>query len=431
MESESLGRGRLFGSAQLRSIGGILVAGAVINLVAFLMTVLAARELGPRDFGQLGIMLAVMMFASTILDCGTSVSVVRSYQLDQARRQSLMRVVLSWKWVLAILVTAVAWPLAGPGSRLFFGGAGASAGEFAWTMAGAGLMAIWVSVRALFQAREEFVALSVVSYLYAFARIVALATAVHLQRMAAADYFVAIYVLPLIVLLPVASLVLMRRSRSEGDPESAPGGRIWPCIRELLQYGRWVALSAVSYAFLWRLPQFRLSHAGEQSELGYYTAGLTFIAIFSLLNDSARTVILPRVAAMRGGADRQRFRGDIRRWVAWYYLAMVLLVAVLVSVQVLVLGQQYRLGVPIFLVMSLGTVLTIHAGLLNSLIHSHGVPHLDAAANVLRVLVLGALLLLVPPKGLQVAAAFAAVVAAGEWALAVIVRRREAVCGSV
>lgn len=426
MGSESSGRTLPVGLVDVRSIGGILVAGAVNNLVALLMTILAARELGPRDFGQLGLMLAVMMFASTVLDCGTSVSVVRSYQVDDTGRPQLLRVVLGWKWSLAILVTALALPLSGPASRLFFGGAGTTAGEFAWTMAGAGLMAIWVSVRALFQARKEFVALSVVSYLYAFVRIAALLVAVLMQRQTAVEFFVAIYVLPLLVLLPVTSFLLVRRSREEHGGIVVRDTGIWWRVRELLRYGRWVALSSACYAFLWRLPQFRLGHAGDPAELGYYTAGLTFIAVFSLLNDSVRTVILPRVAAMRGNEDRQRFRGVIRRWVAWYYGGMALLVAVLLLLQAAVLGPEYRSGMPIFLVMSLGTVLTLHAGLLNSLVHSHGLPHIDAAANVLKVLVLGAVMFLVPPQGLAVAAAFAAVMAAGEWTLTAVVLRREA-----
>lgn len=427
MEAQSVGRARPFSSMAIRSIGGILIAGAVNNIAAFIMTMLVARELGPRDFGQLGVMLAVMMFAGSILDCGTSVSAVRSYKNDIGGRSTLLRTMLGWKWLLAVAVTACAWPAADIGSGLFFGGNGATRAEFTWTIAGAGLMAVWVSVRALFQAREEFVALSVVTYIYAGMRGIALVGAVLMQRRDAADFFVAIYVVPLLIILPAASLVLLRRSgmeRTEGDG----GGLDQACRRigGLLGYGRWVAISSIAYASLWRLPQFRLSHAGGSEELGYYTVGLTFVAVFTLLNDSVRTVMLPRVAAMNGNEDRQNFRSAIRRWVGLYYVGMALLVAFLVMVQVLVLGEQYRLGVPIFLVLSLGVTLTLHAGLLNSLVHSHGVPHLDAGANVLKVLVLGAVFFVIPARGLEVAAAFALVMALGEWSLTLVVRRREA-----
>ncbi len=189
-----------------------------------------------------------------------------------------------------------------------------------------------------------------------------------------------------------------------------------------------MAATAVIYALLWRLPQFVLSHRASGAEVEYYSAGITFIAVFTLMNDSLRMVLLPRVAGIRTTSGRKEFRDSMRRWARPYFLVMGAVVVVSWAVQVFLLGAAYRPGIPVFIILSLGTIATLYGGLLNSLVHSHGVPYLDTAANSVKFVALGVGLFLVPADCVSVAALFASIVMLGEWGLVWIIRAREKAC---
>ena len=206
------------------------------------------------------------------------------------------------------------------------------------------------------------------------------------------------------------------------------GGATGRILQQVYSYGRWVATTAVIYALLWRLPQFVLSHRASGAEVGYYSAGITFIAVFTLMNDSLRMVLLPRVAGIRTTSGRKEFRDSMRRWARPYFLVMGAVVLVSWAVQVFLLGAAYRPGIPVFIILSLGTIATLYGGLLNSLVHSHGVPYLDTAANSVKFVALGVGLLLVPADCVSVAALFASIAMLGEWGLVWIIRAREKAC---
>jgi O-antigen/teichoic acid export membrane protein len=419
---------RLRQSPFLRSVSGVFGAGLVNNGVSFLMTIIAARVLGPQEFAVLGIMLAVMMFGSTVLDFGVSVSLVRLFHASEVPRKQLVTVVLGWKIVVSVLAVVLAVPVAPLGKSAFFGHLPVTDGEFIWAVGGAGLLSLWTTVRAVYQAREEFTALVTSTYWYAGLRFAAIAGAMIFSLKSASVFVIAIYILPLLLILPVAAGQQVFRA-SRGNDEGAVG---WSprdaggTLRRILGYGRWVALSAVSYALLWRLPQFALSHRATETEVSYYSLGITFIAFFSLMNDSMRMVLLPRVAGMQSPAQRSEFRASMRRWAFPYFVGMGVLVVVLWAVQILALGDEYRPGIPVFLLLSAGTIATLYGGLINSLVHSHGIPQLDAGMNCVKVAALALGLWLVPPSSVPVAALFAAIVAIGEWSLVLIVRTREA-----
>lgn len=400
-------------------------AGLVNNGVTFLMTVLAARILGPQEFAVLGIMFAVMMFGSTVLDFGVSVSIVRLFHASDIARDELVTVVLGWKVVLGLAAVLLALPGAPLGKPLFFGQLPVTTGEFVWAVAGAGLLSLWTTVRAVYQAHEQFAALVRATYWYAGLRLLAIAGTIILGLTSVSAFVVAIYILPLLVVLPFTAGRQIRQAWHVAGgrwSNRAPG----MVLRRVLGYGRWVALSAVSYALVWRLPQFALSHRASDVEVSYYSLGITFIAFFSLMNDSMRMVLLPRVAGMQSRAQRLEFRAAMKRWAIPYFAGMAALVAALWAVQWLALGDEYRRGIPVFLILSAGTVVTLYGGLINSLVHSHGIPQLDAGMNCAKVAVLAVGFLLVPADSVPVAALFAAVIAVGEWGLVGLVRSREA-----
>ena len=187
-----------------------------------------------------------------------------------------------------------------------------------------------------------------------------------------------------------------------------------------------MAISSLSYAALARLPQFALAR-GAPEQLGLYSAGLTFLAAFSLMNESLRTILIPEVASLGTGAARNAFRAKLWRWGPIFVVVLFLTMVGAGFVQWKLLGAVYRDSVPVFGVLALATAATIYLGLFNMLVHAHGIPSIDAKVNLGRVAFLAGLLFAArsPLSALWAAVLFGAVLVAGEAVLYVIVLLRD------
>jgi O-antigen/teichoic acid export membrane protein len=292
------------------------------------------------------------------------------------------------------------------------------AGATALTAAGlwsAGLLTFWNIFRALDQARGEFGAFASQTVAYAVMRLIAAAVVLPLTGITPLGFFLALYPIPLVLLQGYGWITRYRHQWSEGAGAGWPAR--WRALRLSLNYGRWVALSGLLYALLFRLPQMFLSREAGAAETGRYSAALTFLAVFSLLNDTVRTLLLPKVTALASEESRSRFRRALRRKAPLVFGGLLAVLAVIAAVQWLLLGPAYRASLPLLLI--LGTVMatTLYLGLLNMMVHAYGVPSLDAGVNVARVVALGIAFALIPPTALATTVALSAVLLVGELGL--------------
>jgi hypothetical protein len=93
--------------------------------------------------------------------------------------------------------------------------------------------------------------------------------------------------------------------------------------------------------------------------------------------------------------------------------------------QYYILGGAYSESIPVFLILGIAFVLTIYMGIVNTLVHSHGVPRLEATNNLTRVVVLTFLLFLLPKTAISVSLAFAVVLVVGELRVYIMLLNKE------
>lgn len=81
------------------------------------------------------------------------------------------------------------------------------------------------------------------------------------------------------------------------------------------------------------------------------------------------------------------------------------------------LDDVYKESIPLFWIIGIAHILMIYIGLFNILIHSYGIPKIDAINNSMRLFLLTVLLILIPKTAVSVSLAFAIVAVLGEMYL--------------
>ena len=416
---------QIWRSKGARGFARILQANTLNNAVSFGITLVVARGVGPAEFGRVGIAISVILVFGMFLDFGLSTSLVKRFYDDQSEtfRALLIKTISRFKIAVLAGVIVFAYPLKSFVIAIF---PILDGYEFLvyQSIVAAGLLSIWNTLRSIEQARQDFVAFQNYTLAYAALRLISCAVLVLYFSLDADTIIISLYLLPLTVLLCYYYVRHRPRNIEAGAPPEQ-GAHSWGrVLQSALKYGSWVALSGVAYVALSRIPQLFLANRSIASEVGLYSAALTFLAVFTLLNSSARTLILPNVTSLKSDEDRVRFLKTCWKLSPIYFLVLGLVLAGLVVLQVVFLGEAYRASAPVFVIMGLGIIVTMFFGILNTLVHSHGIPHLDAFTNSARLVILSLAIWLVPGTALAAAICFVVILCAGEIAMYLVISYR-------
>src|SRR5438128_1420131 len=201
----------LAGGGRSRNVGQVLIANAFNNLSSFVVTVHAARRFGPEGFGKLGLVLSILMFGSMLLDCGLSISLVRNYNSteDEQQRAGLAASVIKTKLLMVFVVGLFAFPVALALLRVFPVLRG-SESLLAVGIFSAALLSLWVSVRALEQARRAFTSFARYNYFYALTRAACYTGVLLLHANSPMAVALCLYTVPLLMLLTYTLIVRER-----------------------------------------------------------------------------------------------------------------------------------------------------------------------------------------------------------------------------
>ena len=399
-----------------------MIANVVNNLSSFVVIVHAARRFGPEGFGKLGLVLSILMFGSMLLDCGLSISLVRNYNNtdDEQQRAGLAASVIKTKLLTVLIVGLLAHPVALLLLRVFPVLRG-SERLLAVGIFSAALLSLWVSVRALEQARRDFTSFARYNYFYALIRAACYAGVLLLDANSPMAVALCLYTVPLLMLL---TYTLVVRERKVWWPFWAEASAHAPALMKVVAYGWWVGAAALCFSLLTRLPQFALARHSSARMLGLYGAALSFLAAFSLINDAISSVIVPEVASLTTPDARNRFRRALTTNLPKLLGLLLLALGGCVVAQLFLLGKAYHDSVPIFLVLGSATVVCLCIAIYNSLVHAYGRPQLLLYMNVARLGGLAAVLVTMPhPGAISVAIAFVATTLCGEFLLLLYLRR--------
>ena len=391
-----------------------------------MITVYAARAFGPEEFGRLALAISITTMLSLILDFGLSITLVRLYNIETSpdERAGYIRTILGFKVLALLALVPLAFVLQGITTQVLPVLSGYGGLVYLAFLCG-GLQSIWTTVRAAEQARRDFRSFRRYTFTYGVLRFLGIGALLLLYEASPIGVLGVLYALPLMGLM-LYSWLGGHRPFWSAPAVDAPRSSAYSRLKTAFSYGIWVALSAICYTQLFYLPQFVLARAANETEVGLYSAGLTFVAAFALLHEALRTVILPDVTALRSSSDRRTFRRRYFRLGPLFFSVALLVLGFMSFVQYYLLGGAYTASVPIFIVLGLATIVTIYLGIFNLLVHSHGVPKLEATNNLARVVALTLLLLVVPKTAMSVSLTLASVLVAGELIVYTILRFMDA-----
>jgi len=415
-------------SDRFRKFTHVLSANAFNNLVSFSVLLLAARTFGVEEFGRLALAISITTVGATILDFGLSVTLVRFHNTEilPERRAAFVRANLGFKAFLLFMMVPLGYVLqkttvwvlpvlVGYGSLIYLAFLSSS------------LLSFWVTIRAVEQARSNFIAYQRYTFAYGCLRIAGVVAVYLTGSLSLVGVFVALYTTPLVVLL-VYGWVTNYSSfwRASASTSGEYRESIFTLLTKAFSYSVWVAISAIAFTVLAPLPQFALAHAGKGKEVGLYSAALTFVMAFSLANNALRTVILPNVAALQTAPERERFRRSFLHGIPVYCCAGVFALGSMALLQYYVLGGNYAASVQVFVILGAASILLIFMGIPNTLVHAHGVPRLQGTTDLTRVGALALLLWLLPKTALTASLVSALVLIAGELYVYVVIKRKDA-----
>ncbi len=403
----------------------ILAASAFNNAVSLGVTVFAARQLGPAEFGKFALAVSAATLLALALDFGLSLTLVRIYNAEPNRTEGLRMVtaVLRVKLALLLFAAALSYPVS---TLIVRWGPALLAGStdlVALAIVSGALLNLWVGVRAGEQAGGDFGTFARFTVLYGLLRLISAAVLVIAGTVTGMGVFAILYPIPLVALLGW-NLAASHRSVLTPTPTDGWSAELTR-LRRAATYSMWVAVSTFTFTSLSRLPQFALARRSSAVDVGLYSAALSILAFFSLLNDAVRTTLLPRVAALRTRHERRDWNRRLLELTPIVLGGLGLGVISAAGALYFVMGPAYQSSAPLFLLLGGATAVTIQLGLFTMMVHAHGIPDLDARVNVGRLLVLGLLLVVLPPNATTAAISFATVLVLGETGLYLLLRRRD------
>ncbi|MBW4506563.1 MAG: oligosaccharide flippase family protein [Scytonematopsis contorta HA4267-MV1] len=397
---------------KLYSLLGILGANVINNFSSFVITIFAARFLGPANFAKLALAMAITTNLTSILDCGTSVALVRLYNVstDDNYKSSLIKIINKWKIGLLLLIILISYPVGQLIIQSF--PIIKDTGLLVYlAIISSGLLSIWTTTRATEQSQKNFKSFQRYTLVYGFLRLMIAILFFINNKISITTIFTSLYIAPLSILI---SYRIISSYLSDKSDEKSYEINEFKLLRSILGYGMWVGIGGILFGILYQIPQFVLASTANASEVGFYGAGLTFLPVFLLTNDAIRTIILPDVSAIKNQEGRQLFRKRLWQISPIFFSLMLVVLIAMSCVQYLLLGKVYQDSVPVFLAMGFSTILVMFIGYSNTLIHSIGIPHVGAIVNMISAAIILMLSLLLPKTALFMSLLLGLVMIIGE-----------------
>ncbi len=292
----------------------VVVSGQMLRLALGLVSsVLIARALGVRDFGVYGVLAAVSGITQVVLDLGLATAVVQRVgsvweenrtvvQTDLVQQR--VRVFFWLRWLIVALFVVIGWLLAPSLAQLILGAA--TPDNLLWMrLTVIGVMATLLSstVVAVLRAVRRFHQINAVIVTNAALTAV---WAVILAFTGQLNLSTALLILGIGTALVAAGVgYFLLPPPFDGK---RPSFTTWKMeSRQLLRFGRWIALSGILTVLARQLDVLMLNHWFTSATVGIYALALNLAAKFEIITHSQYTVLVPAAVALRSPGERRRF----------------------------------------------------------------------------------------------------------------------------
>lgn len=344
--------------------GNIIRAG-----LGFFISLLAARWLGPEEFGLFSLFIMILILGNDVLGEGLNPGVVRYYTIYYHSNPEKASEVLSSAFMLRVVLgipVAVIGMVLAVGANVLFHDS-----RYAWPIIlgligsfGAALVSFSLSA---LQARQEFSTYSLMVPLVNVLRIMSLAVLALVGAVA----------LESIIGLHVASYYLCTGFGL---------WLLWPnlaslrldkeLLKELLRFGKWPAIASLCFVLQSNLAVPVLTYTAGATEAGLFAAGLSLLLVVDFLTASLVTTLLPKVGYL---TDHSQWRSYIRRFLPMFFLMAVALLPFVFVARPVVLwlfGPSYEGTVPVVQLLFLGALGTLITHPLYPVLYTMNRPYL-------------------------------------------------------
>lgn len=379
------------------------------NAVTFLTGLMIAAIVSAESFGIYSVAVNVVMTVFSLSELGLGISIVRFYNrhTEETEKNAVLQAGMSIKLVISTLLVIFSFPLGWLLSQILSPNHSIVL-ELVLAVICASTLGMWSFVRTLYQARQDYKPYAGLTFRYGVIRLFLVAIISSVSTHEVIYYLIALYLAGPLGVTAWAFYDFFKKIGFRLDRQIFDG------IKNLFSYGKWVLLGSVLYPLCFSLPLFLLMRLQGAGAAGTYAVGLMFVAMISPFNDAMRAFMLPKVSGFQTHQEALNYIVRITRFIIPFGVALIALMGISAIAFELLLSHKYADGLIIVELLMLASGLTVFGGIMNSISHYLGLPHLDAWVNVGRIVfvtITGALIIpIYGALGAAMSAAVAAVV---------------------
>ncbi|HTT94689.1 MAG TPA: polysaccharide biosynthesis C-terminal domain-containing protein [Solirubrobacterales bacterium] len=362
--------------AAAATTGGSVLRGSFWNvastilpqLFVLVMSIVAARFLGPEDMGRQSFIAFIALSATSLFGGGIAATLMRYVgEMLGAGRPAVARDLAGWGWRLATI-----WAVIGTAVMIGTGLLGATP-QAAWILAGigAGLGILQSIPNAVLIGAQEWRRASMVGLVTG-----TIGVPLVIGVLAAGGGIVGMFAVDVAVIL--ANLI-WSGSLSRGVLQRlARRGEKDPAVRHAANvYARWALLSVLLATVVFKRSEFFfLNHYASDQDIAIYSISFAAVYAITTLTESLVQTLLPAFATLFGGGHGERIEFGFDRAQRLVMMSALPLTAATVALGpealALVYGRQYSetgqiiqilaIGIPLLALMNLAHAFMIGLG---------------------------------------------------------------------
>lgn len=271
-------------SQTVRDVMQVLTGNVLAQGCAFLATVLVSRDLGPAQYGEFALIVAIFTFWTQMADFGTSTSYVRFLARHRDAAPVALESLVTFKLMTGSALGLLIWSGASGVSQYFFA-TDAYASYFRCTAIALVFHSVLTTLIAHLQGQERFRSYSLLSIAHHGIRLISMfAITFGFQAETHFRYFLYVYFFAAALLVVVLLLVWRVRPRMH-----------WPYIRDIYTLGFWVFLSSIAVIIQMRIDVIMLQKLADPVQTGLYSVASNLAMVFPLITMSITATLMPKM----------------------------------------------------------------------------------------------------------------------------------------
>lgn len=314
----------------------MLSTGNIIRLgIGVLASALTYRALPTADAGRLAITVGLVSLFSFVAEFGfrdAAVNFVAGAR-SAAEAQAAARSFLLAKLVFGTLAAVILAGLAGWIVARWYGGA-VHPGLVRFAALALLTGGLLNYVQTLFEARQSFATLSLISMIQGLVRAGAIVILFVTNQLT---------LWPLIALEVAVPLALFAVGQRLLPSELRPRllASLGTYFARLWRFSRWIAIAAVASTIFLNLDVVLLGHFRPAAEVGVYGAALALLAKFEVLQNAVLTSAFPEACRYHSRDDLQAYLGRILRITGLASIGLLLILPLTGTLLALLYGARY------------------------------------------------------------------------------------------